>query len=515
MSQVGLEDKLRKVVEKIFEAGYQVDGEAFKLLRSILEIAKPEKVVNLILEKIRGVPDRVFVSKEIIEKVFVELKSPERLEYQLHAEEKVEVGKGVWHPYAKEIEERVEVIKDPTKFLASTGNIENFQEYFKDRFRRLLRILSQRMDIRGYLTVSSVLRERNGTRVKVVGMVSEKVSRGKRIFITLEDFEDTITVLIQPDRLELIEKAQEVFLDQVICVVGFKSGNSLIVAEDLLFPDIPYHKPSYSKDPVNVVLTSDFHVGSKVFEEKLVEKFLAWLKGKIGGEKEREIAGRVKYLVVAGDLVDGVGLYPQQEEELEIKDIYKQYRVAAKIFEQIPDYIRIIIVPGNHDASRKILPQPAIQKKFAEPIYKISNITMLGNPAQVKLHGVNILIHHGRSLEDVLVALPHVNHHNVTHAMISLLKTRHLAPIYGGKTPIAPEPKDWMIVEQVPDIYHSGHIHVFDYLTYRGVWVINSGCWQRQTSYQKKMGITPIYGVIPVINLQTLNLTPIDFKTFT
>ena len=262
-------------------------------------------------------------------------------------------------------------------------------------------------------------------------------------------------------------------------------------------------------------MTSDFHVGSKVFEEKLVEKFLAWLKGKIGGEKEREIAGRVKYLVVAGDLVDGVGLYPQQEEELEIKDIYKQYRVAAKIFEQIPDYIRIIIVPGNHDASRTILPQPAIQKKFAEPIYKISNITMLGNPAQVKLHGVNILIHHGRSLEDVLVALPHVNHHNVTRAMISLLKTRHLAPIYGGKTPIAPEPKDWMIVEQVPDIYHSGHIHVFDYLTYRGVWVINSGCWQRQTSYQKKMGITPIYGVIPVINLQTLNLTPIDFKTFT
>ena len=112
-----------------------------------------------------------------------------------------------------------------------------------------------------------------------------------------------------------------------------------------------------------------------------------------------------------------------------------------------------------------------------------------------------------------MVTLPNVNHHNVARAMASFLKVRHLAPIYGGKTPIAPEPRDWMVVEQVPDIYHSGHIHVFDYLTYRGVWIINSGCWQRQTSYQKKMGITPIYGVAPLINLQTLNLTPIDFKT--
>ena len=522
ISQANLEGKLKKVVEKIFEAGYQIEGEAFILLQTLLKSSKPEKVIELTLEEVRKTPEKIFVDKETMEKVYAKLSFLEeegetsKTQTPTLTHEKVEeaeTGKDVWHPYAKEVEDKVEVLKDPTKFLASAGDLENFNRYFRDRFKRLLKILSQRMDVRGYLTVGDVLNERNGVRVKVVGMVSDKVSRGKRIFITLEDFEANITVLIQPDKPDLVEKAQQVFLDQVICVVGFKSTNSLIVAEDLVFPDIPYHKPSRSKEPVSVLLTSDFHVGSKAFEEKLVNRLLAWLKGKIGSERERELAGRVKYLVIAGDLVDGVGLYPQQEKELEIKDIYSQYRAAAKIFEQIPDYVKVVVAPGNHDASRKTLPQPAIQKRFAEPVYQFSNLVMVGNPSQVRLHGVNVLIHHGRSLEDALVTLPNVNHHNVARAMASFLKVRHLAPIYGGKTPIAPEPRDWMVVEQVPDIYHSGHIHVFDYLTYRGVWIINSGCWQRQTSYQKKMGITPIYGVAPLINLQTLNLTPIDFKT--
>ena len=139
---------------------------------------------------------------------------------------------------------------------------------------------------------------------------------------------------------------------------------------------------------------------------------------------------------------------------------------------------------------------------------------MLGNPSYIRLHGVELLLHHGRSLEDVLSSLPNVNHQNVTKAMSQLLKVRHLAPVYGHKTPIAPEPIDWMVVDRIPDIYHTGHIHVFDYSTYRGVLLINSGCWQRQTSYQKKMGVTPTYGVTSIVNLKTLNLSIVDFRSF-
>ncbi len=516
MDKNSFEEELKKSVEKIFEAGYQIDGEAFNFLRSILDLVNPETIVKTILEMLnKGSHRKIFVDKELVEEALTKIQNVQKVEDSTTWKPEimmVEYGKGVFHPYAKEVESKIEVLRDPTNRIASGGSLEDFSSYFKDRFKRLVKILSQRLDVKGYISVKDALKERSGAKIKVVGMVSEKVFRGKKIFFTIEDFEAAASVIVQQTKPELIKKAQEIFLDQVVCVVGFKGANDLIIAEDLIFPDVPYHKPNRSKEPLNLILTSDFHVGSKVFEEKLVNRFIDWLKGKIGKEKDREIAGKVKYIIIAGDLVDGVGLYPQQEDELEIKDIYKQYKFAAKIFEQIPDYIEVLIIPGNHDATRKTLPQPAIQKRFAEPIYQIPNLTLLGNPSQVKVHGVNILIHHGRSLEDVLTSLPNVNHQNIVEAMAQLLKVRHLSPIYGQKTPIAPEPRDWMVVENIPDIYHTGHLHVFGYTNYKGIWLVNSGCWQKQTSYQKKMGITPVFGVIPVINLQTLTQTTIDFK---
>ena len=252
-----------------------------------------------------------------------------------------------------------------------------------------------------------------------------------------------------------------------------------------------------------------------MFEKNLFEKFIAWINGKVDSEKEKEYIGRIKYIIIAGDIVDGIGQYPQQEKELDIKDVYKQYEKAAKYFEKIPDYIKLIVIPGNHDATRKTLPQPAISKKFANPIYEHPNLISLGNPAQIKLHKVNILIHHGQSLEDPLAVTPNINHHNVTVAMAYFLKARHLAPVYGAKTPLAPEPKDWMIVESVPDVYHSGHIHVFGYSAYRNVKLVNSGCWQKQTTYQQKMGITPTYAVVPILNLQSNKLDIMDFNAMT
>jgi DNA polymerase II small subunit len=35
--------------------------------------------------------------------------------------------------------------------------------------------------------------------------------------------------------------------------------------------------------------------------------------------------GKIKYLFVAGDSVDGIGIYPQQITELDIFDIYEQF----------------------------------------------------------------------------------------------------------------------------------------------------------------------------------------------
>jgi DNA polymerase II small subunit len=94
-----------------------------------------------------------------------------------------------------------------------------------------------------------------------------------------------------------------------------------------------------------------------------------------------------------------------------------------------------------------------------------------------------------------------------------LLQCRHLAPIYGQRTPIAAEPRDFLVIDRVPDIFHAGHVHVQAHEKYRGVLIVNSGAWQKQTEYQSKMGLEPTPGIIPVVNLQTLQVMTLNFTT--
>src|SRR3989442_1775621 len=90
---------------------------------------------------------------------------------------------------------------------------------------------------------------------------------------------------------------------------------------------------------------------------------------------------------------------------------------------------------------------------------------------------------------------------------------RHLAPEYGKSTPIGPEMEDWLVVEHVPDVFQSGHIHVPGSGMYRGTTIVNSGAWQGQTDYQKRMGLTPQPGLLPVVNLQSLQVRMMDFRS--
>ena len=136
------------------------------------------------------------------------------------------------------------------------------------------------------------------------------------------------------------------------------------MAEDIILPEVGGKPPQRAQEPVYAVLTSDVHVGSKKFTKDAFRRFILWLRGKYGTPEMREIAGRVKYLLIAGDIVDGVGIYPGQQMELTIRDIHKQYNFAIKYLEKIPSYIEIVLSPGNHDAARKSQPQPAIPRRI-------------------------------------------------------------------------------------------------------------------------------------------------------
>jgi len=505
-----LTERLKAAVKTVVLAGYQLDKEAFEILKLLQDREDLEGVTKEIVEEVNQLtPKPMIVTKDVVEKVTAKL----RKEKELAAPTTMESVRARI-PYAKQVESRIQIMRDPTKTIGSGGTIEDFNKHFRDRFNKISRILRERLDTRDTRTIGEALEAPPNERVKFIAMVMEKREKRRRIFLQVDDLENAATVLIpaEADRL-LIETAQRTPLDQVVCIEATRAGGDLFIGQNIILPDIPEKRANHADEPVHVALLSDMHIGSRTFLEEAFSRFVLWLNGKIGGRGQVEIAERTKYVVIAGDLVDGIGVYPRQEDELSIKDVREQYKVVAQYIEQIPDYMDVIFIPGNHDAVRQALPQPAIPKEFAEPIYAARDVISLGNPAEIKIHNVNFLLYHGRSLDDVVATFPNLSFQTPEKAMELLLKCRHLAPEYGKRTTIAPEREDYLVIEAPPDVFQSGHIHVAKYETYRGTLVVNCGAWQAQTDYQRKLGLDPTPGILPVLNLQTLELHTIDFMS--
>mgnify|MGYP001177813824 FL=1 len=69
-----------------------------------------------------------------------------------------------------------------------------------------------------------------------------------------------------------------------------------------------------------------------------------------------------------------------------------------------------------------------------------------------------------------------------------------------------------MVIDDIPDIFHSGHVHFVGLDMYKGVLIVNSGAWQRQTDFQESVGITPTPGMAIIVNLQTMKVYQKDFR---
>jgi len=507
-------ERLQKAVASTIEAGYQFDRGAFAFLETLSKVEDPVGLMEKIVKKIDGLEQKpLYITRGFLEESMTRPNEDEIDAFQ-DLPSPLESKRQSFKPYAEQIEPDVKVLDDPTATAGTTGNVEEYQDYFLDRFNRLEKFLRQRMDVKDATSIQNALKATTNSKVKIIGMLSEKRDSKQRTFLRLEDPQASVTVLVYPDLESSVrERVQSLLLDQVVCISAVKTRNDLLILEDVYYPEIPEKKPRRASDAVYAALISDLHVGSRQFMREEFNRFLLWLNGKLGDSSWREVASHVKYVVIAGDIVDGIGIYPQQVKELSIRDIHRQYFAASKYLEQIPDYIQLIISPGNHDASRKALPQPSIPKDYAEPLFETHDLISTGNPCTLSLHGVELLLYHGRSLDDVIANGPNMSPKNPEKAMRLLLQCRHLAPIYGQRTPIAPGKRDPLVIDRVPDIFHAGHVHVYGHEKYRGVLIVNSGAWQQQTEYMRRMGLRPTPGIVPIVNLQTLQLTTLDFTS--
>lgn len=518
---MGETERLQKAVMATISAGYQLNKEAFELLRTVMGNEDPVEIVTRAIEKLRDQDEKPFlIDQNLLEQLLTseqpskEIIAPSPvMETKVSAEISVTEAKKMFHPFAKEVQANLDVIDNPTAKLSSNGTVNDYLDYFKDRFRRLEKVLRQRIDVKTAASVLDALKAPANSKLKIICIVTEKRESKQRTILAVEDLQANATVLVPQNATEELKKrARSLLLDQVVCISVAKTRGTLLIAEDIVFPDVAQRTPHKASEPVYVALTSDLHIGSTKFRKEAFNRFVLWLNGKYGNEQTQEIASHVKYVLIAGDIVDGIGIYPNQVKELAIKDVYKQYRLAARFIEQIPDYVEVVIIPGNHDASRKAAPQPALPEAYLEHLKESRSIHSLGNPCTIGLYGVEVLMDHGRSLDDVMATVPGMDYRHPERAMKLLLQGRHLAPVYGGKTMISPEKRDFLVVDRIPDIFHAGHVHTLGYTNYRGVSIINSGGWQEQTDYMVRMGLIPTVGHVPVINLQTMETNVVQFS---
>ncbi|MHA1507099.1 MAG: metallophosphoesterase [Promethearchaeota archaeon] len=413
-----------------------------------------------------------------------------------------------------------EVIQDPTNKLFTNGKYDDFYELTLDKYNKLKNLIRKRPDVSSSTNINSIFRISTSIEISTLGLVDNvrQTKKGNYLF-TLEDLTGKISVLIQnnSENLEFVKIIERTLNDQMVFVKGLYNPGEhgrkgIIFASYISKIDIPTNfQPNLSPDPLSIALISDIHIGSKEFEEGLFAKFINFLNGKSNNKILREKAGRIKYLVINGDLIDGIGIYPNQQEDLVITDIYKQFKKASDILLEIPDYIKIFFVSGNHEPVRNAIPRPAVQKKYCEDLVNMG-VKCLGNPSLIKTHNVNTLIYHGESFHDINRLIHDLDINKPIETMKELLICRHLAPMFGGKTQIAPVNTDHLIIEKIPDIFHTGHVHINGIGKYRNVTLVNSGCFQAQTDFMKSFGIVPTPGIVPVIELDSLDFLTIDFK---
>ena len=486
--------------------------------------------IKLIIENIRAYTQKKIITKELFyqnkEKVIQGFSTlPKENQRKL---EKLKINLGLSIEISKEFyigpkeEIKAQEVLDPVKImsvncvLGKKFGVEDFITHFRGRFNEMKGFLQAHPALENLVSIDKISGVRQG--VSIIGIVYDKrATKNKNIIFDVEDSTGITKVLVNKDKEELYKKAEEVALDSVI---GFKcSGNKeILFANDIIFPEPMLLERKKAPVEECAAFIGDLHFGSKKFMKENFLRFIDYLNGKLPGEIE---AKKIKYLFIVGDLITGVGNYPNQEKDLEIVDLEDQFSEIAEVLGTIRKDIKIIISPGNHEGVRLMEPQPLFDEKYAWALYDLDNVILTENPSNIKIAstktfpGFNVLLYHGFSYPyyannvSTLMKIKAMN--SPEKIMQYVLKHRHLAPTHGS-VQYFPCAKDVHVIREIPDIFASGHTHKSSIVYFNNILVVSCSTWEEMTPYQEKFGNIPDHCKVPVINLKTREVKILDFE---
>ncbi len=414
----------------------------------------------------------------------------------------------------------VDVIRNYSTHLKKR-EVDDFTTYFRNRYNSMSEILRGRSELQNSISIRRFIGGKND-KISFTGIVVDKrVTKNGNILITIEDTTGQVKAIVGKNKSEVFKAAGDIVVDEIIGITGVCNDN-FVFCDDLFFPDVPIsNELKKSGDDTYAAFISDIHVGSKMFLPDQFKTFIKWLNGDLGGRESVEMASKVKYLFAIGDLVDGVGIYPEQDRELLITDIREQYEECARYFDEIRKDVAIIACGGNHDAVRLSEPQPPLDKEYAKNLYEIKNLKLVTNPSLINIHkknnfpGFNVLMYHGYSYDYYISNVESIRmnggYDRADLVMKFLLQKRHLAPSHSSTLYIPDIKEDLLIIKDIPDFFVSGHLHKMSVGNYRNITTLCSSCWQGKTIFQERVGHHPEPGRVPLINLGTREIKVMKF----
>ena len=478
-----------------------VEGEALDLIRSA---PQPLDLSRRLIEMAGA--DSPFVTRAMVESLLGPA-GPPRPPLTTHLESVVEMRKSE-SPGASSSPSGFALLREGFEPLpADRDPLQAYGGLFAHRFATLSRILRLRSGLPD-LTPIGTFRSREGE-LSIIGMVREirTTSEKHHTIVTIEDDTGTLEALVPKGSPEVREPF---LLDEVVGlrVRAGRDRSRIPIVTGVLRPDVPATREQHRTDfEARAVFISDLHIGSRSFLADAWGRLADYLKGQ---GPEPEVAATVRHVVIAGDLVDGIGIYPNQERDLAILDIFEQYAELGRRLRELPSRIQVVAIPGNHDAVSPAEPQPALPPPIAATLP--GPVKVLANPSTFSLDGVVVTAYHGRGFDDLIPAIPGASYAKPTDVMKRMLAMRHLAPMYGGKTPLSPQSRDGLVIDPVPDIFVTGHAHTFGADRYKGILLLNASTWQSETEYQRMRNISPVPARAALVRLTDLSLQVLDFS---
>ncbi len=528
----------KEILKFCIDKGLLIDLETLNLLTE----ANDNESVKIIIEKLKNHTQKKILTKnffeqnrEQINEFFLTLpkenqKKLEKLKIKLGLQ--IEISKEVssekmYGEKAREKQderEQLRVFDANVEILSKTQSfkkkieVSDFVKNLRNRFYEMKNILQEHQELDNLISINKL--SQRGQRVSIIGMVSNKrVTKNGNLLFEVEDLTGKVRVLVNQNRPELYKQAEEITPDAVIGFTG-AGDREIFFVNNIVFPDAVVLEKKHSPIEEYVVFIGDLHYGSKLFLEKSFLKFIDYLNGKTQNIKEARTSEKIKYLFLVGDVVSGVGNYPLQEKDLEIRDIEEQFQGLAGLLGKIRKDIKIIISPGNHDGVRLLEPQPILDEKYAWPLHNMKNIILTENPAYVNIgakkdfSGFGVLAYHGFSYIFYSNNIPSLIKKGLNapeKIMAYLLKNRHLAPTHTS-VQYFPFEEDGLLIKKVPDIFVSAHTHKCAVSSHNNVLLISTSSWEEETENQRRKGNQPDFCKVPMLNLKTREIKILDFE---